>query len=191
MLKIKKSVYLVIILLLGVIGFTTYAVTAWLTDTDTTGPSTFTVGDVEYTWGGALTSSTAVVPGEELVTTTFTLTNSSTVSSELRFKITAVVDYPSANTDALDKLLITLGSNWVKDGDYYYYKVGDPADPVIVAGTQVLNVITNLKLDGSKVGNAYTGATFSITLMFEAKQAQYVTWTQLGTAGINFSTGLA
>lgn len=201
MKKIKKSVYLVIIMLLGVVGLTAYAVTAWLTDTDTTGPSTFTVGDVEYSWSGELVTSTHVVPGQELVDVNdadtdeegiFQLTNASNVASELRVKITAVTNYPAADTDALGLLTLVLGSNWAlnSDGYYYYIVTGSPDNPIIAAGAQVLPVLISLKLDGSKVGNDYTGATFTLTLMFEAKQAAYVTWEQLGTANIDFSTGL-
>jgi hypothetical protein len=189
MKKIKKSIYLVIIMLLGVVGLTTYAVTAWLTDTDTSGPQTFTVGDVEFALSGAATTVTPVVPGQELVATKYTLTNASTVSTELRVKITIVTSYPSADTDAKSLVLMTLGSNWgAETGGYYYYSVS--SDPIIVAGTQALDFLTSLKLDGSKVGNPYTAATFTVTIMFEAKQADYVTWTELGTASIDFTTGI-
>ncbi|MDD4212271.1 MAG: hypothetical protein PHY42_02600 [Bacilli bacterium] len=189
MKKIKKSIYLVIIMLLGVVGLTTYAVTAWLTDTDTSGPQTFTVGDVEFALSGAATTVTPVVPGQELVATKYTLTNASTVSTELRVKITIVTSYPSVDEDAKSLVLMTLGSNWGTETDgYYYYSVS--SNPIIVAGTQALDFLTSLKLDGSKVGNPYTAATFTVTIMFEAKQADYVTWTELGSASIDFTTGI-
>lgn len=189
MKKIKKSIYLVIIMLLGVVGLTTYAVTAWLTDTDTSGPQTFTVGDVEFALTGAATTVTPVVPGQELIATKYTLTNASTVSTELRVKITVVTSYPSADTDAKSIVTMVLGDNWgTETSGYYYYSVD--SNPVIAAGTQALDFITSLKIDGSKVGNLYTGATFTVTIMFEAKQADYVTWAELGTANINFTTGL-
>ncbi|MFA6626947.1 MAG: hypothetical protein WCT17_00245 [Bacilli bacterium] len=191
MRKIKKSIYLVIIMLLGVVGLTTYAVSAWLTDTDTTGPHTFLVGDIEYTWSGAKVTDTYVVPGQELVATAFTLTNASNVDSELRVKVTLTTTYPPAATNAKSLVTMVLGSNWgteETDG-YYYYEAS--TDPVIAAGTQALVFLSSLKIDGSKVGNDYTGATFTLTLMFEAKQADYVTWAELGTASIDFETGLA
>ncbi len=46
-------------------------------------------------------------------------------------------------------------------------------------------------LNGWTVGNEYKNAEFKVTLVFEAKQEEYVTWEQLGTAEIDFTTGLA
>jgi hypothetical protein len=113
MRKIKKSVYLVLIMLLGVIGLTTYAVTAWLTDTDTTDEHIFTVGDIEYAWGGTFTSNaTPAVPGQELIASKFTLTNASNVTSELRFSLAITTSYPAASTDALSLVDVVIDDNW-------------------------------------------------------------------------------
>lgn len=190
MRKIKKSVYLVLIMLLGVIGLTTYAVTAWLTDTDTSGPHTFTVGKVEYTWAGAAldTTTTPAVPGQELVATDFTLTNASTVESELRFSLAITTNYPADATDALSLVDVTLGANWVyNETDHYYYYVVS-TDPIIAAGTQSIDVLTSAIIDGALVGNVYATKTFTITMIFQAKQADYVAWADLGS--ISFSTGI-
>lgn len=194
MKKIKKSVYLVMALLLAGIGFATYKVVAWLTDTGTSGKVDFTVGEVKYTWGGELISnSNKVVPGQPLIDEEFTLTNGSNVDSQLRVKIELSVSPLKSGDTVSDLVAMTLGDNWHKDGDYYYYAdaVGNAQTYKILAtDTTPIDVITALSLEGSKVGNFYAGATFSITLTFEAKQEAYVTWAQLGTANIDFGTGL-
>ncbi|MCK9493676.1 MAG: hypothetical protein M0Q00_04855, partial [Acholeplasmataceae bacterium] len=59
----------------------------------------------------------------------------------------------------------------------------NPANPI--------EVITSMILNGWTVGNEYENAEFKVTLVFEAKQEKHVTWEELGTAEINFTTGLA
>ena len=46
----KGKFTILIILLLAMIGLTSGFIAAWLTDTKTTPQTTFTVGDVEFTW---------------------------------------------------------------------------------------------------------------------------------------------
>ena len=48
---------------------------------------------------------------------------------------------------------------------------------------------SEFKLNGYTVGNEHSGKTVTITITFYAKQAEYVTWDELGT--VNFTTGLA
>ena len=187
-MKNKKLIITLIALFIGIIGATSAAISAWLTDTQTTDETVFTVGDVTYNWSGALTTDTPIVPGQELVATGFALTNASTVTSELRVAIT--ITSSLLEGDATELVLMTIGAGWVDGEDGYWYYTPS-SNPVIPASGQVISILTSLKLDGSKVGNAHSGETFTISLSFQAKQAQYVTWTELGTANIDFSTGLA
>ncbi len=200
-MKNKKMIGLFLIVLAALVLITTYTISAWLTDTKTTGKTTFTIGQVVYTWSGSLKEfdeNEHIVPGQELVDEPFALTNDSTVSSELRFKFTSTINADPEITDAREYLLTAFDEDWYYNAsdDYYYYR-GDitpvTEDEVekykISADNQELSVLTSLKLDGSKVGNEFRLLNLTIEMVFEAKQSDYVTWQQLGT--INFSTGLA
>ena len=48
-------------------------------------------------------------------------------------------------------------------------------------GTTLDELIESLVLNGALVGNDYSGATVTITVTFEAKQAKYVLWNQIQT----------
>lgn len=200
-MKNKKLIGLFLIMLVALVLVTTYTISAWLTDTDTTGETSFTIGQVVYQWKGALievAEGEHVVPGQELVEEEFILNNASTVSSELRFKFTSTINAVPEITDAREYLLTAFDEDWYYNAsdDYYYYR-GDitpvTEDEVvkykISADNQELSVLTSLKLDGSKVGNEFRLLNLTIEMVFEAKQSDFVTWQQLGT--INFTTGLA
>ncbi|VEU83332.1 hypothetical protein [Acholeplasma hippikon] len=186
-MKNKKLLMLILGLVLA-LGVTTTGILAWLTDTKTTTPIEFTVGEVKYTWNSGTTKTTPVVPGENVLSSSFSLTNGSTVTSELRMIISVMYD---TNVDGLSLVDLTLGSNWVLDNGYYYYRVGNEVDgkyPIPTTTTSI-SVLEGLSLKGSLVGNNFIGKTFIISITFQAKQNDYATWTDLGS--INFATGLA
>lgn len=189
----NKKIVLLSILLFLMVGITSALITAWLTDTENTGSTTFEVGDISYTWSGEMIdNSTKIVPGQELIAATFTLQNASTVSSELRIFVTIEGEYIDETEieDAISYFSITFGSNWTQyatDGKYYYGSYATPTE--VEVGSDPITVVTSLMLDGSKVGNAFSKANFTITLTFEAKQKMHVNWEQLGS--IDFETGLA
>ena len=208
-MKNKKIILLLGIVLLAVVGIMTNLIVAWLTDTGVTGPTEFTIGEVSYTLDGSfIPEESVVVPGQQLIALDtdgetlkkFTLTNNSTVGSELRFKIEVIHEVDEGDDqDWIEYLTITYGSGWTLADGYYYYRgteatpEGDPATKHIIPAKDgdalVLDVITSIIIDGTKVGNAFQSLVFSITITFEAKQADYVTWAELG--GIDFETGLA
>jgi len=154
------------------------------------------VGKVELTWSGEMINS-PVVPGQNLVNTSYTLTNSSNVKTELRVKIT--ITSSLLETDATDYVILTLGEGWVKNNDYWYYQgldteeiIEDEVTKYKIAPTITsIEVVKSIILDGTKVGNTFSETTFNVQLMFEAKQSDYVTWEQLGTANIDFSKGIS
>jgi len=194
-MKNKKIIIVLSILILAVIGAMTNIIVAWLTDTDQTGPTDFTLGDVTFTWSGEITQNLAV-PGENIVTTPFVLTNASTIDTELRVKLE--IESSFLEGDATDYVDYTIADGWVFDVDYYYYRGNDTVQEgelpdikyKIPTTVETISVLTGLVLDGSKVGNDFSGTDFTLTFTFQAKQAQYVSWSQLGTAEIDFSTGL-
>ncbi|MFA7435342.1 MAG: hypothetical protein WC006_03135, partial [Bacilli bacterium] len=68
----------------------------------------------------------------------------------------------------------------------WYYKPS--GNPVIPNSGQTITVLSTLKFDGSKVGNSFSNNVFTIKFIFEAKQAEHVTWSEL--AEYSFSSGL-
>ena len=188
----KKFIAILALLFLAIAALTANLIVAWLTDTAQTGPTEFQLGDVEFTWDGAV-SQDLVVPGENIVATDYTLVNASTIRTELRFKIEIYSEYLGG--DGSDYVILTIDDGWVLETDGFYYYRG--SDTVFEEGkykilpeTETITVITGIELDGSKVGNDFSSSSFTITLVFEAKQSDYVDWDTLGQSNIDFSTGL-
>lgn len=183
-----KKVWIFAGLLLITLVIFTGGIFAWLTDTKATSPTNFTVGDVSYNWTAGAFKTTNVVPGENVVVTPFNLTNTSNVNSELRIKI-EIKD--ASDVDATSLVVYTLGTGWVLDNldGYYYYRVGTPVGTTYpIIPTTNIDVLSGLSLNGALVGNDYVGEVFTVSIVFQAKQAEYVVWADLGT--INFATGL-
>lgn len=189
----KKIIILLGTLLLVVAGGLGLAIRAWLTDENEIEGSVITVGKVKFSFEGNIISSGYVVPGQNLVTTPFVLTNQSNVGTELRVKIDAT--YGSSNTNAISYILLGFGESngWELKADGYYYYKGSSSTltsgkNIILAGSQSIQFINNIKLDGSKVGNAFSNEIFKFTFTFQAKQSDYVTWAEMES--IDFTTGL-
>lgn len=192
----KKIIVLCGVMIFALLGFIGTTV-AWLTSTGSK-TQTVTVGEVEYTFDKDLTSAGTVVPGQPLISEELTFENSSTVPSQLRFTITLTT------TATEDKLTVsnlvfkdaegkdvTTFTNWIKvkeeDVDYYYY--GDTTDFDIDIDTDpATTFLKYLCFDGETVGNKHAGQVVTITITFQAKQAEYVSWTDLAT--YSFETGL-
>lgn len=188
-MKIKK-IWLLIIGLAVTLGVITGVIAAWLTDTDTTPSQTFTVGEVTYEWTAGTFVSGPVVPGQNVIDDPYHLTNTSNVASELRLQITITYPVGGTPTDATSLVTYTLDSNWVLDTGYYYYRAGtaDAEGKYPIAAATSVNGITGLALNGALVGNDFVGVVFTVTMTFQAKQNDYVAWSDLGL--ISFTTGL-
>lgn len=216
-MKNKKIILLGFGLLL-VVTTLVVSIAAWLTDVDETPNTTFTIGNVEYSIVGDFIADGIIVPGQQLITTTevsqgvnevvIKLTNKSTVNSKIRLRIEVKVDDEAITTLAGLSSIFTTGNpgggfalptdwkqNLVEELTWYYGAAVSGVDAndlgaIILPSTKVIPVLNSLKLDGSKVGNDYAKKGLTIKFIFEAKQADYVTWEQLATASINFSTGI-
>ena len=193
-MKKRGLIIIFSLLLLGIITLSVTMIRAWLTDTETTPDVSFTVGDVEFLLQGSfIDDSEVIVPGQDLVDTTFTLSNNSNVDTELRFSIGIKYDN---NIDGLDLAIIDIdASKWVLEGGYYYYREAGVVDATSEVGKYIIGkdttgieVLSSIVLDGSKVDNSFTGKIFEIVITFEAKQSQYVTWDILGA--IDFSADI-
>ncbi len=173
---------------MALVGITSALISAWLTDTKSTPSTTFTVGDVEFEWSGStITTDSIIVPGDNLIAETFSLLNSSNIDTEIRVEIiTTYTLEGSQEAIAANDLFepITLEAGWTRNGNLWTY------DSTILPTTTSVEVISTLMLNGSLVGNSYTGAEFKVIFKFEAKQKANVTWEELGTAEIDFGSGI-
>lgn len=180
------------ILTLTLLATTIYA---YYFDQKDTGSVDLTLGEVSFTWTGSLITD-FVMPGQELVDTTFTLNNQSTVETELRFSVTTSTSL--LGTVDIEDIFSTyvFDSDWVLEVDGYYYYRGLDTDSTSEPGkykipTNVLQipVLSSLQLDGYAIRNEHVGQTVSITLTFQAKQGPFIDWATLGSTNYDFSTG--
>ena len=202
-MKNRKNLLLVALLLV-VVAIASASTFAWLTDTNSANGGTYTVGDVSYTITAPEDASGTVVPGQNLAGPT--IKNASNVVSNLRVKFTISVDVTGASntsanknwtigTDDDDHLFLTLGSKWFEDDGYYYYgsvnddKTTGGAEDIAATQTTIESLFSSLVINGKVVGNDYSGAKVTISITYEAKQAEYVQWSELAT--FNFETGIA
>ena len=180
------------VLSLVLLGTTIYA---YYFDQKETGSVELTLGEVSFTWNGSLATG-FVMPSQELIDTAFSLSNASTVPTELRFSV--VVSTTELGTVNIEDIFstYTFATGWVLETDGYYYYRGLDTDSTSEAGkfkipTSVLtiHVLTSLKLDGSVIRNEHVGATVSLSLTFQAKQGPFINWETLGSTNYDFSTG--
>ena len=151
-----------------------------------------------------------VLPGMELVSTPLMLENYSSISSQLRIDIlysyydskgNYIENQKYNNEDENSVLLVTLDSNWIKDSEdgFYYYKsknyiiparndedieAYEAGETFVYDNTSpdsIISLISSLKFDGEKTTVANSGKTVSVKILVESKQANYVTWTELGS----------
>ncbi|HHT55065.1 MAG TPA: hypothetical protein GX012_00710 [Acholeplasma sp.] len=198
MKKNKKILILssLIVVMVVALTFVVSRIGAWLTDEQTTDDVTLQVGQVKYRVENATFVNPLegpFVPGQNLVEgNTLQLVNESTVSSELRFKYTITYTLSDTTTgDALAEELISsvvFASGWTEGtGELIGYYYLSPA--VAALDEAPIGIIDTLVLDGSKVGNSFANATFTINFIFQAKQEEYLTWEDAGS--LDFTTGLA
>ena len=93
------------------------------------------------------------------------------------------------NNSSTDEIIEVFDSIWEYDEETecWYAKDGSNEktfDAVTVSTTgkqdAIINLITSIKLNGNKIGNAVESKNVSITLIFQGKQANYANWSDLG-----------
>ncbi len=172
-----------IIMLLMTIIF----VYALFIDTKNTPSITYKSGKVVYNLEGNAVEG-LVVPGQNLISTPYKLTNNSTVDSQLRIKLTITLNGEVLAYDDTRILTdITLGPTFTLVDDYYYY--GGVEGKLLSTNTTPITIMSSLILDGNYVKNSYASKTVNIKFIFEAKQADHVSWQTLGEENINFTIG--
>jgi hypothetical protein len=158
-------------------------------------------GDLTYVLAGELVNGEIIiVPGLELVVEEFTLTNTSSIDSQLRMKISYLA-YVRVGTDVVEQelhyqgdtsdfLYIELGPNFVKSGDYWYYNEDSLLEGplfVIEENSGLMVLFTSIIYDGTLTGIDFASKEIYILITIEVKQANNVTWSEL--VNINFQTG--
>ena len=199
----KKLIVFLVVCIVVLLGTATGITFAWLTSTGS-GTIEYTVGDVSYTVTGEVAQNTIIVPGQNLENS-FKITNNSNVATNLRVSISVDVKGwtigevgTATNPNTKDHIVVsanTTGWELVTENNvmYFYYgsknPTNDGAEDLAAGVSPTPFPFSEFKLNGYVVGNADSGKTIKITITFYAKQADYVTWAELGS--FDFTTGLA
>lgn len=183
-----------ILFLLASIGF--FSITyGWFTHQRTITTHDIGVGDLLFVQSGSFIETTdPIVPGQELVLSPFTLTNQSTISSQIRMQITysKVLIENEIKTNQMtiyraqesDHIQVVMNENFVYQNDYFYYGSQENS---VAPNSGVLSFITNLSYNGSFVGIDYTSEPIQIVITIQVKQSDHVVWTDL--TSFDFETG--
>ena len=195
-MKHKNLIFWGLSLIVFLFAILTIGITyGWFADVIDLGSGTVSVGDIRYTKSGEFISSNQIIqPGMELIDTPITLTNESSITSQMRVKIeytkvtrpvdTLVIETVDYANSASDHLSVTFGSTFVYDNGYWYYNGLTSSIP---ADSGTIDVISSLYYDGNLVGNDYSGITCNISIVIEVKQNDNVSWSEL--TSYDFSTG--
>ena len=161
------------------------------------------------------TGRSVILPEDNLIDTAMVLTNHSSIPTQLRVKveytyydsngaeITAVAeDLSDANLTTAQKeanpLIVdfTDSSDWTYSSGYWYYGGTTGTVPARTAqGGASINAISDIHYSGEYTtahdatgASLFNGDDITVTVTFEVKQKEYVTWSQLGS--VDFSTGV-
>lgn len=96
----------------------------------------------------------------------YSITNTGSKDTNIRAKLEGVWDEAGLDPDVVSVELCQ-GSDWVLNGDYFYYNANDG---VVPAG-ETIELCIAVSLSGGSTGNDYQGKSFTITGMVEAIQA--------------------
>ena len=189
------------ILFILIISFVTITY-AWFVQVKRTGAVYFKTGEVLYvitddTFKNKLIDDEIIVPGQDLVKSDpVYILNESTLSSNLRIKGYVTINGIKYNLNNIDndEIIEKLDSMWIYDEEsecFYPYENDEEKifSAVLISQTgktdTVINLIESLKLNGNIIGNSVSSKNVSITLIFQGKQANYASWSDLGELTIN------
>ena len=189
------------ILFILIISFVTITY-AWFVQVKRTGAVYFKTGEVLYvitddTFKNKLIDDEIIVPGQDLVKSDpVYILNESTLSSNLRIKGYVTINGIKYNLNNIDndEIIEKLDSMWIYDEAsecFYPYENDEEKifSAVLISQTgktdTVINLIESLKLNGNIIGNSVSSKNVSITLIFQGKQANYASWSDLGELTIN------
>ena len=121
--------------------------------------------------------SIEVVPGD-VVSPEFTIKNKSTVATNMRIMIEC------SNLDT-DQYSISVDSNWVNDGNYFYYKAKDDTTAdnkdAIAANTPPTAPVISVSFVGDKITNEDAGKSLQLKITWQVKQDANIAWENIGS----------
>ena len=199
----KQSTILLLLTALFILVVSIATITyAWFVEVKRTGAVYFKTGEVVYLitddcFKNKLIDDQIIVPGQDLVENDpIYILNESTLSSNLRVRGYVTINGVKydLNNSSTDEIIEVFDALWEYDttSKCWYAKENNTEktfDAVTVSSTgknnETINLITSIKLNGNKIGNAVESKDVSITLMFQGKQANYAEWVDLGELTIN------
>lgn len=194
----KKTMLILSYILVAFFAIASGVTFAWITQEGKLDEFQYNVGEIKYSIvkEGGISSGTVIVPGDDLGTVT--ITNNSNIKTNLRIQITVTatkegssqiwtvgVDDPENSSD---QILITKDSNWIVSDGYLYYKSATDSEGVIAPKDPVDAPYSKMYLNGKVVINDHQNTNLKFNIKFQAKQADHVTWQDLGT--ITWSKGI-
>lgn len=184
MIKRISCLVLCLAVVFGVVSFN--ATQAWFA-AGTDKHQYLTSGDIAYTLTGEFIDfdNTKILPGDELVDTSFSLTNSSSIDTQLRVKIVYkhysagyMQEFVYNSSDPTSVLQVTMDRYWERESDNYYYYLGD--DHIVsTSDTQSIPLISSIRYSGANTNINNSGTTVYVKIVVESKQAYYVDWQTL------------
>ena len=198
----KKRIICMILSLVAVFSFFGFEATqTWFSAGDKK-VQTLAAGDLKFTVEGELNQPIEggvqkVLPGDTVTPEGgIKIKNESNIDSNLRVKV--YFTYKDAEgtehivpfkNNSNDYISVEFASeNWALSGDYYCYYAdvvkGDmriPAQTGAELENNEIPFISSIKFSGEKITQDFQGTEASVTVELQSKQADYVTWTELGT----------
>lgn len=154
---------------------------AWFTDKAEV-TNKFTAGTLDIVIDNKYTDFNNWNPGD-VINKSINVKNQGSKDAYVRVKLTK--EWGSYDGDVFtssdlldtDNVILGLNEEWMKVGDFYYYK------GVLSAGKEVL-LLSSVTLDGPQTDNAYQGMVFRITVEADAVQASNHAYQDENTWGL-------
>jgi len=198
---IKRITIFILVIAVLALSLLMQGTFAWFTDVALSN-QTYQIGAITYVFSGSLATvqdNQIVVPGQPLITNTnLFLTNQSNIDTNLRLQIRFTytdqithlpVETIYNGTGQLNNFMdLSMVTNWVYDVTdqcwHYKYNNADNIPASTTVDGYAFAIITNITFDGAAIDNTLSGSIFKLKLIFQAKQANYVTWQTIGTQDI-------
>lgn len=133
-----------------------------------------------------------IVPGDELINSpnVVNIVNKSTISSCLRLIIRIKIDDITYYLSDVDNEIIGVMSNgWTYDTTdecWYYLGVnGSISPPTDIDNPTKINILESLRINGNYFGNSIASKNVEVTIIFQAKQHDFVSWQNIGELNKN------
>ncbi len=158
----------------------------------------FTAGNLTYVVAGELgvSDGEVILPGTDVAPGGLTVTNKSSIDSNLRIQILCTYTDENKNTitkkytgnEATDFMSVEFASDstakWVAGDDGYIYFYSDFANKnqrIEAKEDAEIPFISHLVFSGPNVDSSFSGKTVTVKVIFESKQADFIEWANIGS----------